>query len=451
MNLNPDNNQPAAPVLDLGIPPKHIPVTGLLSVYGWGFTNDLQDPPGIVEISVNGCAWRVIEDRLHVEGLPETSLWAARCGYRAAVNTFFFPNGPLEVRVRLRKSTGPEILCRSYQVTVDNVGLLAERTRQSLRAFPGSKDIWTTPVDSSGFPLEASRGEAWFDRPDAEQKIGSVLARHDLPAELEPHLRQFIREGYIVLESLISRDWCDSINADLEQLLANGTFSYEWRGQRVEHLYQHSQAARDLWMHPAILKILSALYDDVALPCQTLNFIHGSQQGLHQDTIHLTPFPAGMMCGVWVALEDISPDAGPLVVYPKSHRLPTLYCATLGMQKVRNGDWTEFGEKFVPKIVQQVTDAGMQPMYYTPKAGTVLIWHENLTHGGSTRKIDEMTRRSIVSHYFARGGLAFYDSLGLTASVHAADIPAAEILARHPSNNELVHKIMRPSPLRRSA
>ena len=96
-------------------------------------------------------------------------------------------------------------------------------------------------------------------------------------------------------------------------------------------MFEHSKATRDLWAHPEILKVLSAIFDDQAVPCQTLNFIHGSQQAVHQDVIHLTPFPQGFMCGVWVALEDIHPDSGPLIVYPGSHRLPRLYTQTVGV------------------------------------------------------------------------------------------------------------------------
>ena len=32
--------------------------------------------------------------------------------------------------------------------------------------------------------------------------------------------------------------------------------------------------------------------------------------------------PEGFMCGVWVALEDMDMDNGPLVYYPGSHQLP---------------------------------------------------------------------------------------------------------------------------------
>jgi hypothetical protein len=59
----------------------------------------------------------------------------------------------------------------------------------------------------------------------------------------------------------------------LERGLADGTFPYRYKGQRVEHLFKHSQATYDLWTDPRIIRILSALFDDVALPCQTLNFI----------------------------------------------------------------------------------------------------------------------------------------------------------------------------------
>ena len=39
--------------------------------------------------------------------------------------------------------------------------------------------------------------------------------------------------------------------------------------------------------------------------------------------------------------------------------------------------------------------------------------------GAFPRKNDELTRKSIVSHYFARGGMALYDSQGTPAWVVA--------------------------------
>ena len=262
--------------------------------------------------------------------------------------------------------------------------------------------IWTGVIDSADFPYDDAPIIAWFDRPDAESHIAEIMTRHGLPAKYADHLRHFVREGYIVLDDFVPKDWCDRINDDLDSLIGSGVLRYESPGERVEKLFEHSAAARGLWAHPEILQVLSAIYDDVALPCQTLNFIHGSQQDVHQDLVHLTPFPAGMMCGVWVALEDIHPDSGPLVVYPGSHRLPRLYTRTVPVDKVCDNKWRNFVDRYSPRLMQLIEQAGLKPIYYTPKAGSVLIWHETLAHGGSQRKSDHITRKSMVSHYFAR-------------------------------------------------
>ena len=213
-----------------------------------------------------------------------------------------------------------------------------------------------------------------------------------------------------------SRKDCQRINSDLEALIANGTFKYAFKGQRIQLLFEHSAATRRLWAHPQILKVLSAIFDDQAVPCQTLNFMHGSQQAVHQDVVHLTPFPQGFMCGVWVALEDIHADSGPLIVYPGSHRLPRLYTHTAQLEKVREDSmWNAFSADYAPQMKELIEQSGLEPVYYTPRAGSVLIWHENLAHGGSARKNDDLTRKSIVSHYFARGSASYYDSQGTPA------------------------------------
>ncbi len=38
--------------------------------------------------------------------------------------------------------------------------------------------------------------------------------------------------------------------------------------------------------------------------------------------VHFNSIPQRFMCGVWVAMEDIAPDNGPLHYYPGSHKLP---------------------------------------------------------------------------------------------------------------------------------
>jgi hypothetical protein len=84
---------------------------------------------------------------------------------------------------------------------------------------------------------------------------------------------------------------------------------------------------------------------------------------------------------------------------------------TPGCAKVRGGNWAEFGAKVVPlwtRMAERYT-----PMVYRPRKGTVLIWHENLLHGGSVRRDQSRERRSLVVHSFAEGAIVYYDSTGL--------------------------------------
>jgi hypothetical protein len=391
-------------------------------IRGWAFSGEADFPEGIVEAALDGGEWVVLTNREPREGSDTGVLWSRRCGFRAALNTFGLRNGAHQLRVSVKTKSGRVVRRCKVSFRVNHAGRLAEVTTRLLKDALIGRRIWVDPVDSTDFPFALAREAAWFERSDAENYIALIMERHELPQSYEAHLRHFLANGYIVLEGFIPKRQCDQINRDLEALLAAGAVRYDFKGQRVEKLFQHSAAARDLWAHPQILKLLSAIFDDQAIPCQTLNFIHGSQQAVHQDVIHLTPFPQGFMCGVWVALEDVHADAGPLVVYPRSHRLPRIYTHTVGAEKVRDdGKWGEFSAAYSPVVKELIDQSGLEPVYYTSKVGSVLIWHENLAHGGSPRNDDQLTRKSMVSHYFARGAVAFYDSQGVPAWTHPAD------------------------------
>jgi Phytanoyl-CoA dioxygenase (PhyH) len=411
------DSRPRNPILQVTALGEKPVEAGLAAIWGWAYSAEADFPEGSVEVALDDeNKWVVLTNRIPGGSNAPDESWYKRCGFHAALNTFLLSNGVHRARLRVKTRSGRVAATSEVTFRVNNVGRLAEFTSRLMRESPRAKRILADLIDIADFPDEQASAAAWFDRADAEDHIASIMARHSLPAVNDARLRQFVREGYLVLENFISRDHCERINRDLDDLIKRGVFKYEFKGQRVEKLFEHSESTRSLWAHPEILKMVSAIFDDKAVPCQTLNFLHGSQQAVHQDVIHLTPFPQGFMCGVWVALEDIHADAGPLIVYPGSHRLPRLYCRTVGVEKVRESSkWNEFSAQYAPRVKELIDQSGLEPVYYTPKAGSVLIWHENLAHGGSPRNNDELTRKSIVSHYFARGAVAFYDSQGTPA------------------------------------
>src|SRR5262249_30842553 len=153
------------------------------------------------------------------------------------------------LKIRIKNHRGRVLLEQKTGIRIYNTGRLAETTTRLLKAHPQAKRIWTGVIDSTDFPYEAAKDVAWFDQPDAIVQVPEILRRHGLPNHYADHLCQFVNEGYLVLDGFISREWCDSVNADLDALIGSGVLRYGRKGQRVEHLFEHSKATRDLWAH----------------------------------------------------------------------------------------------------------------------------------------------------------------------------------------------------------
>ncbi|NOJ61841.1 phytanoyl-CoA dioxygenase family protein, partial [Arthrobacter sp. 260] len=56
--------------------------------------------------------------------------------------------------------------------------------------------------------------------------------------------------------------------------------------------------------------ILKLLLQKEAVLFQSINFLKGSEQKTHSDSIHMSSFPLGNLVAIWVALEDIDETNG---------------------------------------------------------------------------------------------------------------------------------------------
>lgn len=114
-------------------------------------------------------------------------------------------------------------------------------------------------------------------------------------------------------------------------------------------------------------------------------------------------------------MEDIHPDSGPLVYYPGSHRLPYYFSKDAGISKgeFKKKGYAVYTEKYEPFIQTELKNhPELKAEYFEAKKGDVLFWHANLIHGGSQRKNRELSRRSLVCHYFAKGAFCYHDLSG---------------------------------------
>lgn len=169
--------------------------------------------------------------------------------------------------------------------------------------------------------------------------------------------------------------------------------------RRIQDAWQDDVDVRAIAANPEVLQLLQRLYGRAAFPFQTLNFPVGTQQDAHSDSVHFSSLPERFMCGVWVAMEDVSADAGPLFYYPGSHRWPILNNALIGRRGF-GSDLSSAQDPFAPAW-QALCDAhGAKRDTFLARKGQALIWCANLLHGGSVQNDPRLTRWSQVTHYY---------------------------------------------------
>ena len=211
----------------------------------------------------------------------------------------------------------------------------------------------------------------------------------------------FHTDGYVVVEDSGILD-----DVDMGALSAFVEKHFTPETGRITDGWPHSEEIRKIAVYPPILRLLRVLYGREPVPFQTLNFLHGTEQATHSDSIHFSCLPSRFMCGVWVALEDILLKQGPLHYYPGSHRLPELAYSDLEIPEVETGPaaWVnpDAGDRYraYERKIAAVATAHGPRQELAVKKGGVLIWSSNLLHGGSLIGEANSTRRSQVTHFY---------------------------------------------------
>ncbi len=101
------DGRPRAPVLTIDSPHSDSVATGLLPITGWAFAESAIASEGIVEVALgDDREWAELTNRMHVGGIDLSALWAHRCGFQAALNTFLLSNGDHRIRLRVKTPEG---------------------------------------------------------------------------------------------------------------------------------------------------------------------------------------------------------------------------------------------------------------------------------------------------------------------------------------------------------
>lgn len=169
--------------------------------------------------------------------------------------------------------------------------------------------------------------------------------------------------------------------------------------RRIQDAWKFDDDVRAIAANAAILGLLRKLYGRGAFPFQTLNFPVGTQQDAHSDSVHFSSLPERFMCGVWLAMEDVGPDAGPLFYLPGSHRWPIISNAMIG-RRGYGGQLASAQDPYADAWKALCEAHGAQEETFLARKGQALIWCANLLHGGSRQNDNRLTRWSQVTHYY---------------------------------------------------
>lgn len=235
--------------------------------------------------------------------------------------------------------------------------------------FPASASELGLNEEEARIGLELhERGYAVFDFPDPE--LDARIER--IKATLAPHFG------------------ADFADADSDKTVGE---------RRIQDAWKFDADVQAIATNTEVIAMLGRLYGRPAFPFQTLNFPVGTQQAAHTDIVHFSSQPEKFMCGVWLAMEDVSADAGPLFYFPGSHLWPVMSNALVG----RKGSGVSLRSAQDPYAAAWEALCGAQgarPETFLARKGQALIWTANLLHGGSVQTNPRVTRWSQVTHYY---------------------------------------------------
>jgi ectoine hydroxylase len=277
--------------------------------------------------------------------------------------------------------------------------------KEAYKKYGVKKSIYNS-VSSKDFPDKTS--SAWLDINDSSLEVEQKPGFFSFSADVQQQLKNWSSNGYLHIKNYFTAAQVDAVNEAVQQLIHQKHLPVT-HDNKVMFGYKYSAVIKDMMHDKDLIDLLSFILDKETLPFQTLNFIKGSGQRAHSDSIHMTTYPLGYLIAAWIALEDIDADSGPLFYYPGSHKLPYLlnddfenYSSALKLGNRQYSDYEDLVEEIISKN-------SYEKKIFLPQKGDVLIWHANLIHGGMPVLNPALTRKSMVVHYYAKDVVKYHE------------------------------------------
>lgn len=282
------------------------------------------------------------------------------------------------------------------------------RYQENLYKQYGLKKFLILSLASKDLPSYNQLNGPWLDHSDSEVELPKMQNYQKLDSAIQASLRPWSKNGYVVLKNFFSSQEVEQVNSLLTELVNSKKLLIK-NNRKIMFSVRSSHEIRTIVNPPLLMEILEMLLGRPIEIFQSVNFLKGSEDPAHSDFFHMSTYPYGYMIAVWIALEDIDMENGPIFYYPGSHRLP--YIMNNDIEVAKNC-WLlgkDTSEKYHQKIQTIIDDQKYKKSYFTASKGDILIWHANMLHGGEKIMDLVRTRKSMVLHFYAKDVIRYHE------------------------------------------
>jgi ectoine hydroxylase-related dioxygenase (phytanoyl-CoA dioxygenase family) len=248
--------------------------------------------------------------------------------------------------------------------------------------------------------------------------------------DVQRAIEQIGRDGYAILENAIEPDLVAALRDDLlrlERELEIRPASNDFEGRqtwRIYNLLVHGALYERIPVHPNVLPVVEGVLDDGCLisslssiaigPGETAQPIHADDQLIPLDKPH-----RAIICNTMWALTDFTDANGATRLVPRTHTAD---------------DSPRYGGDY------ETIPAEM-------KAGSVLVWHGSLWHGGGANRTGE--RRVGIAMNYCAGFVRQQENqqLGIPREIAARFAPRLQRLCGYGVYRNLIGHIDKRDPV----
>ncbi|MGE3770453.1 MAG: phytanoyl-CoA dioxygenase family protein [Bdellovibrionales bacterium] len=229
--------------------------------------------------------------------------------------------------------------------------------------------------------------------------------------EIREYVDQFLLDGWAVVKQGVPRDFALEMNDYYYRVKqANEELVSPYKNQygclqRVVNLHHVYPKLLELFTRNRIsLMLQDYLFAAPTAVYTSLTFEQGSEQNFHRDTPVFDTNPPFYYFGMWIPLEDVDADNGPLRAYKGGHLVPDVNRYEIAKQffpdlrDVPSSDHPGLWNTYQDALAKRCEEMGLPIVPIHVQAGDTVIWHPQLPHGGSPQKDKSRTRLSFLMH-----------------------------------------------------